>query len=173
MSVSKKRKILLLGEVNEEMYRHFTSKLDLLISESYKPVLIELVSEGGDPNIALAISGRMRTCGCQVNVDAFGIVQSAAVAILAAGDFRRLSNSASVMVHDSSDSIKGRVSQIKDKLAELNAEERRWCKLLEEQTGTPALVWYQLHSKESYLTPSECLQLGLCDELMKGAPRPC
>lgn len=166
------RKILLVGEINEQMYISFSEQLDAYVSKGYQPITIELVSEGGDAMIALAISGRMRNCGVSVNVDAYGLVQSAAVAILAAGDFRRLSSSASVMVHDSSDSIKGRVSQIKECIRHMNVEEKRWCSLLSEQTSTPALVWFQLHEKESYLTPSECLQLGLVDEILKGAKRP-
>ncbi len=169
----KNRKIRLVGEITEEMYVRFSEQLDELLAESFKPIAIELVSDGGVPELALAISARMRTCGARINVDAFGTVQSAAVAILAAGDFRRLSESTLVMVHDSSDSVKGRVTDIRTKLVQLNAEEKRWCNLLEAQTGTAATVWFQLHSRESFLTPSECLQLGLCDEILKGAPRPC
>lgn len=162
-------KILLLGTVNEDMYRYLSECLDNL--EPLEPVTLELVSHGGDAEIAIAMCGRIRNAGRRIRIEVYGLANSAAVLVLAAGDERYMSSEAQAMVHESSVKIKGNVTAIRKQLHVLNNEEKHWAKLLEAHTGTPALVWMQLSESETYLTAEECMSLGLIDGILRGALR--
>src|SRR5580692_5695813 len=97
------RRIVLVGEINADKYEAFSTRLaELETGSSTKSITLELSSEGGDAHYALAIVGRMRNSPCDIIVKAYGLVASAAVIILAAGDIRHLAQEAWVMVHEDS-----------------------------------------------------------------------
>jgi ATP-dependent protease ClpP protease subunit len=52
------------------------------------------------------------------------------------------------------------VNAIKD-LKQFQRYEEQWNKLMAESTTTPASTWNDMHQNETYLTPGECLTLGI------------
>lgn len=165
------RKIYITSDIDNEAYTSFSKKLTKLELDKKninKPVEIELVSGGGETYAALAFYGRIKASLCQVNVTAYGLVASAATAILAAGEVRRMAKSAWVMIHE--DSVEGidglSVSDIEREAAQARRLENQWSKLLSECTTTEYEDWVKLHKTEKFLTPEQCLKLGLIEEVI-------
>jgi ATP-dependent Clp protease, protease subunit len=162
------RRIIIAGEINEETYEAFSSQLHELEKESKTAsVTLELSSEGGDAYYALAFSGRMRNSPCDIIVNAYGLVASAAVLILASGDIRYLAKEAWVMVHeDSMEELSGNVTEIEKTGKHLRRLEDQWAELLASMTLATKERWTELHKEESYLTAHDALELGIADKLI-------
>lgn len=164
--MSKERVINIIGSIDEEALSVFTEKMQELVSLSNKPIRITLSSGGGSSYDALAFASIIRLCPCDVIITAVGCVASAAVIVLAAGHYRKMSAESWVMVHEDSGKIKGDVATLERESEHLRHMENQWADLLESFTTTNAAHWRVLHKNTTYLTAKECLQLGLVDEVV-------
>ncbi len=162
------RKVYITGQIDDAAYTHFSSELDRLIADNpTKNVHIDLCSEGGHPNSGLAIAGKIRAAPCTFTVTVYGQASSAASLILAAGDVRRMSQYAWVMVHTSSGKLKGDAETLLAAAKQWEREELHWAGLLAQNTSTPSSTWLALEKKTTYLDAEQCLALGLIDEILK------
>lgn len=162
-------KISIVGDIDEVAYAEFSEQLDdAAVVQPGDDIYIELMSHGGDAMVALAFYDRIRQHKGNVVVAAYGMVASAAVLILAAGDKRCMSKNAWVMVHDDTTLVtdQDRVSQAEIKLKTSRRLEQQWCKILAERTGTSASAWQSMHGTETYLEAGECLRLKLVDKVI-------
>jgi len=160
------RVIKIVGEITDEGYLAFTRRLTQLEREGNKPVELEIISEGGDAYTALAYCDRMRNSPLEIHVKAFGLVASAAVLILAAGDKRSMGPHAWVMVHEDSGELVGNVTALEKAAKHMRRLETQWSCILGSLTKTSAAQWMHLHSDEQFLSAQQCLELGLVDEIL-------
>jgi ATP-dependent Clp protease, protease subunit len=159
--------IYIIGEINEERFKQFDIKLTRFEKE-IKKVRVVLSSDGGSAIDAISFYDRIKQSELYITIEAYGIVASAAVLVLAAGDTRRLGKNAWVMVHeDVTDVTKhNRVTEA-EKIVEHNRRlEDQWNTILEQSTTTTREEWAELHKNETYLTADECLEYGLVDEVL-------
>lgn len=163
------RKINIIGDIDDAAYEKFVESLDgfeeILSGDA---VTIELSSAGGDAMAALAFYDRIRQISGDVTIHAFGIVASAAVVILAAGDIRIMSKNAWVMAHEDTviHSEDARVSEVERNVGHSRRLETQWSAILASRTNTTATEWGRLHASETYLDAKECLKLGLVDKIV-------
>lgn len=165
--------IRIIGAIDEETYEAFCVKLDALenITGKNKPktVAVEITSDGGSAYLALAFVDRMRLSPLKFVTTGVGRVASAATLILAAGDVRRLTEESWVMVHEDSGEVEGTVSEMEAAIKHLRAMENQWNSLLSQYSrnkSKPA-VFAELHKRgDVNLTPKECVDLGLVDEII-------
>lgn len=162
------RKVYLTGDIDEESFKEFCERLDELETQSEDPIEVELNSIGGNALDAVAFLSRIRLSPCEVNITVFGLAGSAAVLVLAAGDYRRMTKESWVMVHEDSCTLKHvTTSELEKQTKIARALEDQWCTLLESLTGTKKETWAALHkSGDLYIMPKECVQLGLADEVI-------
>lgn len=162
------RKVYLTGDIDEESFKDFCEKLDELESQSEDPVEVELNSIGGNALDAVAFLSRIRLSPCDINITVFGLAGSAAVLVLAAGDYRRMAKESWVMVHEDSSNLKNVTTSELEKQAKIaRALEDQWCILLESLTGTKKETWETLHkSGDLYIMPKDCVILGIADEVI-------
>lgn len=162
------RKIYLSGDIDEESFQTFCERLDELEAESGDSINMELNSIGGNALDAIAFLGRMRLSPCEIIVTVFGLAGSAAVLVLAAGDYRRMTKESWLMVHEDSHSIKDVPTSVLEKeAAAARMFETQWCLLLEDLTGTKKEIWADLHKRgDLFLNPKECVTLGIVDEII-------
>lgn len=157
--------IRIVGEISETSFAEFSAKLSIC-ERSRTPVKIELYSEGGNPTAALAFASRIRLAKVKVTVLAIGEVSSSAVLILAAGHKRKMAEEAWVMVHETTDELKGDVIMLEKLVAQRRREEDQWAELLGQWTTSHKYVWTALHKETTYLTATQCLAMGLIDEII-------
>jgi ATP-dependent Clp protease, protease subunit len=162
--------IRIIGDIDEEAFRQFDIKLTRLEEDGYEgDVGIDLMSSGGDAYSALAFYDRMRNTTNQAfTVRAYGLVASAAVLILAAGDVRQMASNAWVMVHEDGTEVedRDRVSVAERSIKHARRMEDQWNNLLARRTRLSAEEWAKLNEPETYLDAEECLKAGLIDEVI-------
>ena len=161
--------LFLVGEISSAMFFDFTIALAKLEHEKGKKRIVEiqLLSEGGDANVAVAFFDRIRNSPLTINITGIGFVASAAVLVLASGDTRRLTKNSTVMVHEEGlTDISGSVSQVEKEAARFRRSEDAWNSMMEQVTGTPAETWKYLHVDETYLNAQQCLELNLIQEIV-------
>lgn len=159
--------IKLIGSVDDVMVSTLVEGVDAYAEG--ETVSIFLNSEGGSASDAIAMVDYMRTSGRKYSITAFGLCQSAAVIILACGDYRRIAKGTEVMVHEEyveEAGLTGTLSELEKKVAAMREEEDRWNDLLASKTKVSARYWAGLAKETTYLTAEECLELGLVDEVI-------
>ncbi len=168
----KKRKISIIGTIDEAMVAHVSEQLDIYeVLNATQPIHIELYSHGGNAGAALAIVGRLRSNNMRSIITVFGRCESAAVVILAACDERRMHKDAWVMVHEDSCKTRTTTGQARKLALQMEREEAHFSRLLAEYTSTGYKAWRSMHYKETCLSAQQCLSLGLIDTIIKGRPR--
>lgn len=148
-----------------ESYLEFTKSLTLIESTTGS-IEIELCSEGGDVYAALAYAAKIMKCKHQVIITGYGLVASAAVLILAAGHERVLAEDTWVMVHEDEGGVEANVSFMEAHIKHMRRLENQWTDLMAFLTTTTKAKWDELHKNTTYLTPEECLQLGLIEKIV-------
>jgi ATP-dependent protease ClpP protease subunit len=163
----KDRIITLADEVSTSMFLKLDSALSEMESYNNKTITIRLFSEGGSVEAALAIVGRIRATKCNVVVEAYGYVQSAAVLILASGNKRRMSKYSMVMHHEPSYNVgDSKHSEVRDKWENEEKLEELWCQFMAEFTKKPKKFWKNNGvKKDLWLSPKDLLKLGVIDEI--------
>lgn len=164
----KKNKIQLIGEINYEMFEKFCVELHEMecALKDNQWVNVELCSDGGSAEVALAFRGRIRASGLDIRITGYGYVASAAVLVLAAGDHRCLASEAWVMLHEEQAEIEGSVSEIEALGKQLRRTEIQWAELLEQDSSTESAMWLKLHKDTTHLTAEQALFLGLIEEIV-------
>lgn len=135
------------------------------------PVRISLFSEGGDVYSALAIYSALRHYAGPVIIFAEGLVASAAVLILAAGDRRLISEHAHICLHKGSSEVEGDVNDLKAEGDQLDNLEDQFCRLLAKRTGNDYDIWNRLHLGTTYIDAKRAVELNLATELMSEKKR--
>lgn len=159
----KMSKVIISGDINDAAFAKFVEDFT---SKTAAPISVLINSQGGDEHVGRAIAGFIKASGRDVHTYGFGDVHSTAVIIFAAGNVRRLSKAASIMLHESSMEVEGNASEIKRVAKQMELDEQFWCSLLQEYTGTDAKTWIKLHSDETFLRPEDALKLNLATELI-------
>lgn len=160
--------IRIIGEINEDAFRRFDIKLTRLEEDDGSEARIILSSDGGSAIDAISFFDRIRQSPLSINIEGYGIVASAAVLILAAGDTRKLGKNAWVMVHEDITDVEDhhKVRDAEKILKHNRRLEDQWNTILESVTTTSREEWAKLHMNETYLTADECLEYGLIEELI-------
>lgn len=148
-----------------ESFKKFSKKIANR-HEKVDSITIELSSPGGDSYAALAYASLIREMHLDVCIQAYGLVASAAVLVLASGNTRFMSREAWVMVHENSGTLEGNVLELEREAGQLRRLELQWANILEELTGTKASIWTAMHKETTYLNAEQCLALGLIDRII-------
>lgn len=156
--------IYIIGEISDSSFISFRKKV---IRRKTKAIDVVLMSEGGDAYAALAYYDFIRNSNIDFRIHATGLVASAAVIILAAGDHRSMSKNAWIMVHEDQVAFEetSRVTQLEKDIKHARRLEVQWDRILFEATGVSVDVWDKLHKNETYLDADECKKLRLIDEV--------
>jgi len=164
--------VRVIGDITEDSYKQFSKDMSKAFKrlDDLKELEIELVSAGGVADVGLAFYGLIRAYAqrCTVCITVHGYCASAAIAILAAGDFRTATPEATFLIHNSRANIKNADhSEMQHAADKLESEEKAWAKLLEGRTSTPASVWRQLSTQSVTMKSDEALQFRLLTSILK------
>ncbi len=159
--------IRITGDIDNAAFRRFSLRLEECLDAN---MTIELASDGGSSYAAMAIADKMAGSDIHFTVIATGLVASAATLILAAGDRRIMTPNAWVMVHEDINGIDegARVSTAEAAIKHARRLETQWNTLLAHYTKLTAAEWEAINKTgDTYLTPGQCLEYGLIDEVLK------
>ena len=158
------KQINLIGEVNEAMVEKLYEAID---AAGNKDVTIELTSGGGNSMDALAIYSRLRNYPGTVTIVARGLVGSAAVLILMAGDIRLMCEHAWLFMHEEEAELSGSVSSLRHSVEQTEKEENQFNKILAMRTKVD-LFWFENFAEDNaYLTSKQALEHKLITQILK------
>jgi ATP-dependent Clp protease protease subunit len=167
------RRIFLTGEVDTEMAARFMVAfrcLDATKGEIY----ITLDSEGGSMDQGFAIYDTIRLSNNAVIVDVVGNAQSIAALILQAGDVRRATPEARIMIHQGklyTGQEAFAADDLKEQGRELAYSNQRYYRALSEKSKLPVKEVVKLCKKDTYFSSAEAKQHGLIDIVIAPAKR--
>jgi len=155
------------GSITQKSYIKFDRQLALLETTGVGPIDIYINSPGGDVYSMFAYIDRIQSSGCDINTIATGLVASAAIGILAAGDKRFATPHTSFMHHSSSYGAGfDRLSSHDNELKHVKDLEARICKFLAKQTGSSYAFWKGTGKHiDHYFDAEKAKEVGLIHEI--------
>ena len=162
--------IQIIGDIDAAAFLKFDAELSEL--ESHKKdasvVFVNLNSDGGDATIGLAFFDRIKSSPLEVTITAFGEVGSAATLVFAAGDKRVMTPNSSLFFHEEAvGDISGMsLSKAKQHLQRLSEVDQQYNRLIASVSKKGIDYWDYLCVNETYLSPQEALEAGICDEIL-------
>ena len=162
--------IVLIGSVNKKMLDIVMCGLHSLDS-THGEITIKMYSSGGDTTVAKAIYDLIRGCKNRVRIIGYGEIASSASIILQAGDLRVLSKNADLMLHVGQEGVPSDHPRNVDRLIEKYRLDEKWMEdvyLEKIREKKKRFTRNQLKSKldkDTWLTPTQALELGLIDEI--------
>ena len=138
------------GPISAASYRKFDKQLTLLEHLQSDRITIYLNSGGGEVYSMFAYIDRIMNSACKIDIVAVGLVASAAIGILAAGEARSGYPHTSFMFHSIAGGIDGSLPVQDNELKHTKQLSVRWCKFLAERTKKPYAFWKSLGKHADY-----------------------
>lgn len=138
---------------------------DLKAIEAPK-VVLEINSPGGSVIDALAMFTALRSSGKHITVKVLGIAASAASYLMLAGDHVVMPANTFAMLHNPLAGACGHAEDLRDMADLLDKIGAALQATYAKRTGLSDEEVAVLLSKDTWLTAQECLDLGLCDEVV-------
>jgi ATP-dependent Clp endopeptidase proteolytic subunit ClpP len=148
-----------------------------LAYENHQPIIpIVINSDGGEVYAAFQMVDVMKACPpeCQLYTIVSGAAMSAASLIFSAGLHRIILADAVVMIHDVlCEQLEGSLATIKIEHEEMDRMNRLMFEKLSKNIGKPAEFFdtFKKANVDHYVTPSECLAIGLATRVVDSMPR--
>lgn len=170
-SEESERIIYFTGEVSEMNISSAISQLFSLAKiNTVKPIYLVLETYGGYVDSMFSLYDAMKYIPCPVHTIAMGKVMSAGVLLLAAGHKgeRLIAPHARVMTHQTYTTISGNVFELEQELTEHKRLANQWVDAMTRETGQQRDVISELDNRrgDQYLTPEQCIALGIADRLL-------
>jgi ATP-dependent protease ClpP protease subunit len=161
------RIITISNDIDHDTFRLIDAALTEMEAESKARVIVRINSCGGGVYDALAIVGRLKASKCTIVTEAYGAVMSAAIAILVAGDKRKMSSEAWAMWHSAIYEASGTHREVKALVEQREKEELQWSLLMGKHTLRDSDYWYKKAMEpDFYLNADQALELGVIDDII-------
>ena len=162
--------IFINSEINELTLSDLIIRMRSLLQhrkDKDAPVNLMINSPGGDVHEMFGIIDYIESLDVKVNTICRGRAFSAAAIILAGGTgTRMMSKRSTVMFHQSSSFLGGKMSDITAYLDNVKNLEKIIYSMLAERTKKDAAWWKDNMKSDLYLTAEELLEIGVIDQII-------
>lgn len=166
--LSRKRIVLINGEIREEMVENITK--ELLRLEAANPtedISVFINSPGGSVIAGLAIHDVMRMVRCDISTVCYGQAASMAAVLLMAGarGKRYISPNARILIHQPSGGAFGTATEIETTALEITRLKNRLVEMVSHYTGQPIEKVAIDMERDFYLDAEAAVEYGLVDRI--------
>ena len=162
--------IFINDEINDTTLTDFIIRMRSLLQhrkDKSAPVNLMINSPGGDVYEMFGIIDYIESLDIKVNTICRGRAMSAAAVILACGTGNRMmSKRSTVMFHQSSSFMGGKMSDITAYLDNIKSLEVLIYSMLAEKTKKDADWWREKMRNDMFLTAEELLEIGVIDQII-------
>ncbi len=162
--------IFINDEINDTTLTDFIIRMRSLLQhrkDKSAPVNLMINSPGGDVYEMFGIIDYIESLDVKVNTICRGRAMSAAAVILACGTGNRMmSKRSTVMFHQSSSFMGGKMSDITAYLDNIKSLEVLIYSMLAEKTKKDADWWREKMRNDMFLTAEELLEIGVIDQII-------
>jgi len=174
-SLLKERTIIFHGYVGQFSCEKALRRLEFLANESSEPIRVILNSVGGGVYDGLLVYDTIRKLaetGTNIVCEARGLAASMGSILLQGGTERVATPNTRFLIHEVSDFMWGKTSEIEDEVEELKKVNEMMVKILAERTGrSPEEIHKIWHKKDVWMSAEEALRFGLIDKIEAGDPK--
>lgn len=135
-----------------------------------KPLNIHINSNGGEVFEGFTIYNLIKGYGGQTTVYVDGLAASIASVIALAGDKVIMNKASMLMIHNASGGCYGNAEEMKKVVEALEKINSVIKDIYVAKTGLSIEKLTELMDNETFMTPSECLEYGFCDEVIDEEP---
>ncbi len=135
-----------------------------------KPLNIHINSNGGEVFEGFAIYNLIKGYSGQTIVYVDGLAASIASVIALAGDKVVMNKASMFMIHNASGGCYGNAEEMKKVVEALEKINSVIKDIYVAKTGLSIEKLTELMDNETFMTPSECLEYGFCDEVVDEEP---
>jgi ATP-dependent Clp endopeptidase proteolytic subunit ClpP len=159
------------GEVTEEYVRDMQGEIATVHSNIDKsiPITLYLSSIGGSWDSGLALYSTIqdvRRGGRKVICHIQGVAMSMGSVLAQACDERTIEPHATVMIHETYDTVSGKMGEIEDALVYAKRVDASLCSIYSSRSGKPVDYWRDKMSRRDwYMTAREAVNEGLVDRI--------
>lgn len=168
------RTIIFTKDINSVTVNYFHNAVSFLENISLtgienEPITVKFSSAGGDVYDMFSMISRIQSSPCQIVMHGVGEIQSAAVLIFAAGDVRKVSKYATLMVHHIQFGLNtSRSEDVRNEVKHTDSLEKRMQKFLESNTLKSAHFWSVTgKTNEHYVDAETAIKWGLADAMLE------
>ena len=162
--------IFINDEINDTTLTDFIIRMRSLLQhrkDKSAPVNLMINSPGGDVYEMFGIIDYIESLDVKVNTICRGRAMSAAAVILTCGTgTRMMSKRSTVMFHQSSSFMGGKMSDITAYLDNIKSLEVLIYGMLAEKTNKDAEWWKEKMRNDMFLTADELLEIGVIDQII-------
>jgi len=162
--------IFINDEINDNTLTDFIIRMRSLLQhrkDKSAPVNLMINSPGGDVYEMFGIIDYIESLDVKVNTICRGRAMSAAAVILTCGTgTRMMSKRSTVMFHQSSSFMGGKMSDITAYLDNIKSLEVLIYNMLAEKTKKDADWWKEKMRNDMFLTAEELLEIGVIDQII-------
>jgi ATP-dependent Clp protease protease subunit len=157
--------LLLYGDVGYDINTRDVSAA--LAGSKDDSVLVRISSGGGHAVEGLTIYNLLRSSGKKITVAIDGLAGSAASVIAMAGDEIRISESALMMIHNSSAGLFGNSEDLREQADVLDKLDHAMAAAYARKSGKPADHWRTEMKTDRWMTAEETVAAGLADKIVE------
>jgi ATP-dependent Clp protease protease subunit len=175
--VQDKAILLIAGSIDQQHLGICIELLSFHYKEDFnEPITLLINSPGGSCSVGWAIIDTMDFIRLPVNTVCIGQAASMAADIFVNGDHRTMGFKSNLMVHSHSNLIGGThnklIASLKGDELEHNRRVDHYCRNSKIKTiAKVQKTFFSTPGEDLYLTPAECLKLGLTDDVTKPKDR--
>lgn len=156
----------LQGEVNEDLFVEVCEALTIMEQTPLKRITLAIKSLGGDLYTGLAIFDRIKMSPKIVDTLAIGECMSAGSLILQAGDQRKATKHAQIMVHAGYEELGGTPEETEITRKHFRKLQSQMSSIYADKSHVGERAIKMWLKKDTYFTAEEALAKGLIDEVI-------
>lgn len=161
--------ICLYEEINTWSVRSIVERLQ---AAPEAPVNLRINSPGGDVQEGFALTSALRTHRGHKTCVVEGVAASAATFPLTACDLVQMHPASMIMLHGPWGGAGGTADEIQNYAEVLRKMESLMIGMYQKRSGADEETVRSWMARDTWMTPQEALEAGLCDEILTDAPAP-
>lgn len=155
------RSIYFFDEVEPASVAEAFKIIQILETQSKKPIRLVINSNGGDVYSGLALFDRIKISPCKIITVGTGFVASMGLIIFLAGEERVITPNTVLLNHQNSMSMSGRTDDVKIEAREMARLETLTINIISSVTGQPIKkIKEEIKAGDKYIPPAQALTEG-------------
>ncbi len=143
----------------------------LIRDSSTRPIEFHVYSWGGDVYAMLRMVDEIEACPCQVRFFGGGRIASSMTWIMSVCDERNLHKNTTIMLHDGSDGIDGKHTDVQIDAKHGQDLQDRLNQIFADNSHMSVEFWEDILQRDLFITAEECIALGLADKIIQPKKR--
>lgn len=164
-----RRELSVVGEIDSTMAHDLCQQIRLLeANDSAAEITLFIASGGGSVRAGLAIYDTLRLVSCHIRTVCLELAASMGSIIFEAGDRREMAPHAELMIHDPliPQGAGGSALALQETSRRLMETRKTLTGILAERSGLSAKRVNALCAKDTYLSATRTIELGLADSII-------